>query len=158
MKKIVVTKNKKLDVTFVSSDNVERDFTKDLLEYFLKEILFKHTLYIYISFKHTSESISYALTEIDVDNIYGYDIPFSELDNQDIQYCSISSIATITSAMEWIKLNVTSYVHLFGNVEICLEEPQVCRDFISIELLSEHIKNICDNKANLAIGCKHGFS
>ena len=156
MEKLEIAKDEVNKVTYVKSKNKESDFTVDLLEHFLKSVLFEHTIYVFITFNKSMDQVSYVLLDIDVDNIHGYTIPYSELDEQDLHYVSVMGLEHVDEAIRIIKSNIDNYLDDIGNIKICLELPYdgVINGLTSTMLVNE-IHRLVD-QCDITIGSKYG--
>lgn len=157
MDKLIIVKDDNTNVTYIKSDKQDTDFTVDLLEHFLKQVLFEHTIYVFITFNKSMEQVSYIMLDVDVDNIHGYTIPLSELDDNDLQYVSIMGMDNLDKAINWIKVNTESYLEEIGNMKVCLELPYdgVIDNVFGTEIV-HRIKDIAGDNCEIILGSKYG--
>lgn len=161
MEKLLIKKDSVTDITYIQSNvldkDLERDFTKDLLEYFFKKVLFDKIVFIFISFKNDMTKLSYTLLDVDVDNIHGYTIPFSELDDIDLAYVSVLGLSSVDSALKWLNKNLVYSLKELDSVKICYELPMDnVSDRIPLEELINRTRRLCLGNCEIYIGSKNG--
>ncbi len=161
MDKIDIIKDDVTNVTYIKSNNKESDFTIDLLEHFLKRVLFKPTVYVFITFTKSMELLSYDMLEVEVDNIHGFTIPLSELNDKDLQDVSIMGMTSVNEALRWIERNKDSYLEEVGNMDICIELPYdgIINNVSSVEIIEDinkMINTLDTDRCSITIGSKYG--
>ena len=152
MQNLKIQQDKNNPITYISSINKSVMFSKELLEHFLKPILFDKDLFLFISYNMSMDELSYQLLDLDVDNIHGYTIPYSELDNDDLQNVSIMALNTYRQTLRWLEHNIADYGNTINRIRICLLEPYSKLTSDELVNIIHTINSIPDRNIEFIIG------